>query len=83
MNTILADAVARVGSGSDLVHNVFFVLIIAVCLAIVWWFGDWIFKKMGVPAVVLTIWMIFFAFIAVVIALNFLLSLTGHPFIQW
>lgn len=82
MNMILAEVVS-LSSGSGLIHDVFVVLIIAVCLAIVWWLGNLIFTKMGVPAVVLTVWMIFFILIVAIIVINFLLSLVGHGFITF
>lgn len=71
------------GGGTGLIHSVFFILIIAVCLAIVWWLGDWIFKKMGVPAIVLTVWVGFFILIGAILVINFLLSLVGHGFITF
>lgn len=82
MKLMLSEVIA-LGSGSGLVHNVFVVLIIAICLCIVWWFGDWAFKKLGVPAIVLTVWMGFFILLGVIIVLNFLLSLVGHGFITY
>jgi hypothetical protein len=82
MNTLLSEAVV-IGSGSGMIHNVFVVLILAVCLVILWFAGDWCFKKMGVPAIVLTIWMGFFLLIGLVVVLNFLLSLIGRGFITY
>lgn len=83
-NIILAEAVrVSTGGGSDLIHSVFVILILAICLVILWFAGDWCFKKMGVPAIVLTIWVAFFLLIGLVVVLNFLLSLIGHGFISY
>lgn len=83
MTTLLADSAIHIGDGSGMIHSVFVVLILAVCLVMLWYAGDWCFKKMGVPAIVLTIWTGLFLLIALVVVLNFLLGLIGHGFITY
>jgi RsiW-degrading membrane proteinase PrsW (M82 family) len=78
---LLAEAVRVSGNGSDLIHQIFVVLILSVCLVMLWFAGDWCFKKMGVPAIALTIWMGLFLLIALVVVLNFLMGLIGHSFL--
>jgi hypothetical protein len=79
----LADVSLSTGSDGGLVHSLFFFLIIGICVAAIWWVGRWFFVKLALPAVAMTIWTGLFILIGLIVLINFLLSLTGHPFIRW
>lgn len=78
---ILADAVL-VGSGDGLVHQLFLFLIIGLCVAVIWWAGRWFITKLALPAMAMTVWTGLFILIGVIVLLNFLLSLAGHPLLR-
>lgn len=68
--------------GDGLVHSLFVVLIIGLCVALIWAAGRWFIQKLAAPALVMTIWNGFFLLVGLIVVVNFLLSLTGHPFIH-
>lgn len=78
--TILADI--SLSSGDGLVHSLFLFLIIGLCVAVLWWAGRWFITKLALPAMAMTVWTGIFLLIGVIVLLNFLLSLVGHPFIR-
>jgi hypothetical protein len=84
MNTVmLAADTINLGSGSGLVHDLFAVLIIGICVAIVWGIGRWVIIKFAAPGLVMVVWNGFFILVGAIIVINFLLSLTGHGFITY
>jgi len=72
-----------VGSGSGLIHSLLAVLIVGICIGIVYAVGRWFILKLTQSALVMTVWNGFFILVGAIIVINFLMSLTGHPFIQW
>jgi hypothetical protein len=68
------------GGGSGVIHLLLVLLIIMICGLLVWWLGNWAFRKLGAPAIMSTIWTGIFIFIAVIFLINFLLGLVGRPF---
>lgn len=77
---LFGDAVFAGGDG--LVHSLFVVLIIGLCVALIWATGRWFIQKLTAPALVMIIWNGFFLLVGLIVVVNFLLSLTGHPFIH-
>jgi len=71
------------GGGDGLVHALFLVLIIGICVALIWAVGRWFIQKLAAPALVMTIWNGFFILVGLIVVVNFLLSLAGHPFIRF
>ena len=69
--------------GSGLVHSLFAVLIIGLCLLIVWWVGKLCISALNAPAIVLTVWNGLFVLVGAIVIINFLLGLVGHPFITY
>lgn len=70
------------GGGDGLVHELFVVLIIGICCALIWAVGRWFIQKLAAPALVMTIWNGFFLLVGLIVVVNFLLGLAGHPFIR-
>jgi hypothetical protein len=83
MNTLLADAVVIGGGGSGLVHGLFMILIIGICVGIIWWVGKWVITKLGGAPIAFTVWNGLFILVGTIIIINFLLSLIGRGFIQY
>jgi hypothetical protein len=79
---MLAEVIS-LGGGSGLIHGLLMLLIVAVCLLLVWYFGKWVLGKLGAPDIALTIWTGLFGLVGLIIVLNFLLGLGGHPFITY
>lgn len=75
----LADIVS-----GDFIHQLWHVLIIALCALVIFAIGMWFIQKLA-PAypVVLTVWIGFFVLVGGMIVLNFLMGLGGHPLYSW
>lgn len=71
------------GGGDGLVHQLFLVLIIGICVALIWAVGRWFIQKLAAPALVMTIWNGFFLLVGLIVVINFLLGLAGHSFIRF
>ena len=69
--------------GGGLVHDLFAVLIIGVCCAIVFWLGRWFIEKLSLPAIVMTVWTALFLIVGAIVLINFLMGLVGHPFLHY
>lgn len=82
MNTFLADAIV-VSGGGGLIHSLFMILIVGICVLIVWAVGRWVITKFAAPAIAMTIWNGLFILIGAIVIINFLLSLGGHGFITY
>jgi hypothetical protein len=82
IHSMLADVV-HVGSSGGLVNGLFFVLIVGICVLLIWWVGTWFIGKLGAPAIVRTIWDGLFILVGLVVIINFLLGLGGHPLVAW
>ena len=88
MHTILADALfktssATVGDGEGLIHALFLVLIIGVCIAIIWALGRWLIGAITQNPLAMKVWNGFFLIVGAIIVINFLMSLVGHGFIAY
>ena len=70
-------------SGTGLINQLAFALIILLCLAILWWIGKWCIGAIGAPAVALTIWNGLFILLGGLALINFLLGLVDRSFIRW
>lgn len=69
-------------SGDDLVRNLLTLLVIVICCALIYGAGRWCLMKLAKP-LALTVWDGFFLLVGLIVALNFLLGLVGHPLIVW
>lgn len=78
MNPLLAAI-----DGSTLVWQLVFVLVIGICCLLIWWVGKWFIGTLGAPPLAMTIWNGLFLLLGLIVAINFLLSLVGKPFIAW
>jgi hypothetical protein len=78
MDTLLAE----VSGGPGLVQLALQALILAVCLLIVFALGKWAIGKFKLSENVQTCWLGFFLLMGAIIAINFLLGLSGHSFIH-
>jgi hypothetical protein len=74
---------AELATSGGLVHDLFAVLIISICCAIIWWLGRWFIEKMALPGLVLTVWTGLFLLVGAIVLINFLLGLTGHGFLHY
>lgn len=88
IKTMLADALFKHssvtvgdGGGGGLIHALFVVLIVGICVGLIWAAGRWVITKMAAPAMAMTIWNGFFILVGLIIVVNFLLSLVGYGFI--
>jgi hypothetical protein len=70
-------------SGEGLVRQLFAILIIGICCAIIWYLGRLAGGKMGVPPMGMASWNGLFILVAAIFVINFLMGLAGHPFIVW
>jgi amino acid permease len=68
---------------NGLVGQLFFFLIVGLCVALIFWVGRWFIQKLNAPAQAMTLWNGLFILVGLIVALNFLLGLAGHPFIRW
>ena len=80
---MLGDISVRTGGDSGLVQSLIYVLLIGICVALVWWVGKWFIGQLGAPAIAMTIWNGLFILIGLIVIVNFLLGLTGHPLVRW
>ena len=81
---MLADAAIHFNGGGDgLGHNIFVIFIFILIGLILWALGKFFFPKLGMPAMGMTVWDGLFVLIAVIVIINFLAGLAGHPFISW
>jgi hypothetical protein len=71
------------GDSGGIIHSLLTVLIIGVCCLLIWWVGNWALGSFGAPPMFVTLWNGLFIFIALFVALNFLLGLLGHPLVAW
>lgn len=83
MNSLLCPllAVSEIG-GSGLVHDLFIFLLIGICVCLIWWAGNWFIGKAGGPPLAGTIWTGLFVLVALIVVINFLMSLAGHPILK-
>lgn len=66
-------------SGSSLLTAVLWIVVAGVC----WWLLNWLIDYAGIPEPFHKVAKIILAVAAVVILINALLSVVGHPFIAW
>ena len=80
----LIPTLAQIG-GSGMVHNLFMILVIGICVALVWVTGRWFIKDVfkATNPNVLTVWTALFVLVGVIVVINFLMSLIDHQFIKW
>lgn len=84
MNALmLADAIHLSGGSGGLINGLLLVLVVGICVLLIWWVGTWVITKLGAPAIVRTIWDGLFILVGLVVVINFLMGLVGHPFVQW
>lgn len=81
---IMADVLhVNTGESGGMAHNIFTIFIFILIGLILWALGRFFFPKLGMPALGMTVWDGLFVLIAVIVVINFLAGLAGHPFIQW
>jgi hypothetical protein len=81
--SILADAVLNLNNSGGLIHSLFAVLIIGICVAIIWAVGRYFITKITQNALAMTVWNGFFVLVGAIIVINFLMSLDGHAFMVY
>jgi len=69
--------------GSGMVHSLLVVLIIGIACLLIWWVGKYFIGALSAPAIAMTLWNGLFVLLALIVAVNFLLSLVGYGFIRW
>lgn len=70
-------------NGTDIIHQLVALVIVIVCALIVYGLGRWMFGAFKTPPVVMTVWNGLFILLGALVAINFLLSLIGHPLITF
>lgn len=78
MNIILATLVVAGGSGGDLIHGLLYLLVIGIVLGLFYYL---ITIAPFIPAVFKQVLCWVIILIGVLLLVNFLLGLVGHPFI--
>jgi len=68
-----------VGSSGGLVHGLLFLLMAGICLGLIFAVGRWFIGKFGLPGLVDTCWCGLFLIILLVVVINFVMGLSGHP----
>lgn len=79
LSQIMAESLT---TGDGLVHQLFVVLLVGICCALIWWAGNWFMGKAGGPPLAGTVWNGLFILILLIVVINFLLSLAGHGFVK-
>lgn len=83
LNTTLAEALLVAGNSGGLIHGLLFVLLVGICVLLIWLAGTWFIGKIGAPAIARTVWDGLFLIVGLVVVINFLLGLSGHPIVAW
>ena len=79
----LSEIVVFNGGGGGLVHGLFMVLIVGICVGIVYALGRYFIQKFAAPSLAMTIWNGFFLLVIAIVVINFLLGLAGKPFLKY
>ena len=66
-------------SGESVLSAVIYLIVIALCFWLVWWLVEYV----GIPEPFHKIIKVIMAVAAVVICINVLMGLAGHPLIRW
>ena len=66
-------------SGSSLINVVIWLIVAGV----VWWLLNWLIDYIGIPQPFHKVAKVILAIVAVLIVINALLALTGHPLVNW
>ncbi len=71
-------------NGEGLIHTLWVALLVGICIGIVYAVGRWFITKLfpGFP-MALMIWNGLFILIGAALAINFVMSLAGHPLVRW
>ena len=85
MKILFADVLGNgnFGNSTGLIHGLFLVLIIGICVAIIWGVGRWIITKITAAPTVMAVWNGFFILVGAIVVVNFLMSLVGHGFMAY
>lgn len=70
-------------SGEGLVRQLVVFVVVLICALIVWALGRWAIGALKAPPQALTVWNGIFIVLGALVAINFLLSLIGHPIIKF
>jgi hypothetical protein len=70
-------------SGEAMVKQLLWIFALIVIALIVWLLGRYFFPKLKAPEMLLTIWDGLFVLLGALILINFILSLFGHPLLNW
>lgn len=68
---------------NGLVHSLMAVLIIGICVVLIYVAGAWFIRQVSAPPFAMTVWNGFFILVGLIVILNFLLGLDGHPIVVW
>lgn len=71
------------GSSGGLIHGLLMVLLVGLCVAAIWWVGRWFIGKMALPPMAMTIWSALFLLVGLIVLINFVMGLGGHPLVSW
>jgi hypothetical protein len=67
------------GGGDGMVHQLLMFLLIGICVGLIYWVGKWFIGSVGAPPMASKVWDGLFILIGLIVIINFLLGLAGHP----
>jgi hypothetical protein len=70
-------------AGGGIVHWLLALLIVGLCLLAIWAVGRWCLLKFAAPAIVITVWDVLFVLVGLIVIVNALMGMIGHPFIPY
>ena len=77
------DIILAAVSGQDVIEAVIWLVIVAVIFGVLFWLIEFVGKQFPSIAPFLPVAKIVLAIAAVIVLINLLLSLAGHPLIEW
>jgi hypothetical protein len=83
MNVMLSEISLRGAGSGDFTRTIFALFIWVLIGLILWGAGKFAFPRFGMPAKGMQIWDGLFGLIALVVVINFLAGLAGHPLFTW
>jgi hypothetical protein len=81
MNSLALLADVTLG-GNGMVHNLLVLLVVGIACLLIWWGGKYFIGQLSAPPIAAKLWDGLFVLLALVFAVNFLLSLVGYGFIK-
>jgi hypothetical protein len=66
-------------SGDAVIHSLIYLIVLGVIFGLLWWLISYV----GLPAPFDRVARVILAVAAVIVCINVLLGIAGHPFIRW